>query len=211
MIKPTRHRGVTRRSPTGVIPVAGIKLDIGRRLCVAILAMPSNERKALNGSAIREPVFQQDAAARSHMGEVADAEGWGHSTSTEAFPGVRRRRRERPRRPFAAVEPVEQWSRMICGPTAQQPSSSASTTCMTAGDGRTIGPRIHISRPDGGSARCNASRARAQPSSPEVPLNPRRRLNEGVQFDVSERVGSATELRGRAQGPTGPHAQRPAI
>ena len=41
------------------------------------------------------------------MGEVADAEGWGHSTSTEAFPGVRRRRRERPRRPFAAVEPVE--------------------------------------------------------------------------------------------------------
>ena len=33
------------------------------------------------------------------MGEVADAEGWGHSTSTEAFPGVRRRRRERPRPP----------------------------------------------------------------------------------------------------------------
>ena len=61
------------------------------------------------GSAIREPVFQQDAAARSHMGEVADAEGWGHSTSTEAFPGVRRRRRERPRRPFAAVEPVEHF------------------------------------------------------------------------------------------------------
>ena len=43
------------------------------------------------------------------MGEVADAEGWGHSTSTEAFPGVRRRRRERPRRPFAAVEPVEHF------------------------------------------------------------------------------------------------------
>ena len=55
------------------------------------------------------PVFQRDAAARSHMGEVADAEGWGHSTSTEAFPGVRRRRRERPRRPFAAVEPVEHF------------------------------------------------------------------------------------------------------
>ncbi len=38
-------------------------------------------------------------------------------------------------------------------------------TCTTAGDGRTIGPRIRISRPDGGSARCNASRARAQPRS----------------------------------------------
>ena len=37
----------------------------------------------------------------------------------------------------------------------------ASSTCMTAGDGRTIGPRIRISRPDGGSARCNVSRALA--------------------------------------------------
>jgi putative transposase len=41
-------------------------------------------------------------------------------------------------------------------------SISASTICMNAGDGRTIGPRIRISRPDGGSATCNASRARAQ-------------------------------------------------
>jgi hypothetical protein len=62
---------------------------------------------------------------------------------------------------------------MICGLTAQRPSISASTTCMTAGDGRTVAPRIRISRPDVGSARCNASRARAQP---EVPLNPRRRI-----------------------------------
>ena len=32
---------------------------------------------------------------------------------------------------------------------------------MNAGDGRTIGPKIRISRPDGGSARCNVSRALA--------------------------------------------------
>ena len=50
-----------------------------------------------------------DAVEPPPQGEVADAEGWGHSTSTEAFPGVRRLRRERPRRPFAAVEPVEHF------------------------------------------------------------------------------------------------------
>ena len=55
------------------------------------------------------------------------------------------------------------WSRMICGPTAQRPSISASNAGMSAGDGRTIGPRIRISRPDGGNARCSVSRARAQP------------------------------------------------
>jgi hypothetical protein len=38
---------------------------------------------------------------------------------------------------------------MVCGPTAQQPSISASTTCTTAGDARIIGPRIRISPPDG--------------------------------------------------------------
>jgi hypothetical protein len=66
---------------------------------------------------------------------------------------------------------LSDWSRMICGPTAQRPSISASTTCTTADDGRTIGPRIRISRPDGGSARCNASRARAlrKNSSPHTP------------------------------------------
>ena len=37
---------------------------------------------------------------------------------------------------------------------------------------RTIGPRIRISRPDGGSARCNASRARAQPRSSSQPTPP---------------------------------------
>ena len=43
---------------------------------------------------------------------------------------------------------------------------------MSAGDGRTIGPRIRISRPDGGSARCNASRAQAQPRSFSQPTPP---------------------------------------
>jgi transposase-like protein len=33
--------------------------------------------------------------------------------------------------------------------------------CMSVGDGRTIGPRIRINRPAGGSARCSASRAPA--------------------------------------------------
>ena len=31
--------------------------------------------------------------------------------------------------------------------------------------------------------------------------------NEAVQFDISERIGSATELRGRAHGPSGRPAQ----
>ena len=54
---------------------------------------------------------------------------------------------------------------VFCAEAARGNSISTSTTCMTAGNGRTIGPRIRISRPDGGSARCNASRARAQPRS----------------------------------------------
>ncbi len=44
---------------------------------------------------------------------------------------------------------------------------------MSAVDGRTIGPRIRISRPDDGSARCSASRARLRA---EISLNPCRRL-----------------------------------
>jgi transposase-like protein len=45
-------------------------------------------------------------------------------------------------------------------------------TCMIAGDGKIIGPRIRISRPDAGSARCNASRARAQRRSSSQPTPP---------------------------------------
>jgi hypothetical protein len=42
---------------------------------------------------------------------------------------------------------------------AQRPALSASNACISAGDGRTIGPKIRISRPDGGSARCNVSKS----------------------------------------------------
>ena len=40
-------------------------------------------------------------------------------------------------------------------------SYGAAARDTNADDGRTIGPRIRISQPDGGSARCNASRASA--------------------------------------------------
>src|SRR5271163_2625686 len=49
---------------------------------------------------------------------------------------------------------------------------SASSTCMSVGDGRTIGPRIRISRLDGGSARCSASRAPARRRNSSQPTPP---------------------------------------
>ena len=61
--------------------------------------------------------------------------------------------------------------------TARRPALSASNTCMSAAGGRTIGPRTRISRPDGGSARCNVSRAPAprrnssQPTAPSTTLS----------------------------------------
>jgi DDE domain len=48
-----------------------------------------------------------------------------------------------------------------CDHMAQGPALSASNACLSAGDGRTIGPKIRISRPDDGKARCNVSRALA--------------------------------------------------
>jgi transposase-like protein len=54
------------------------------------------------------------------------------------------------------------WSRTTCGRTAQRPAILASNTCISAADGRTIGPRIRISRFDDESARCNVSRAPAR-------------------------------------------------
>jgi hypothetical protein len=56
---------------------------------------------------------------------------------------------------------------------AQRPALSASNACTSAGDGGTIGPRIRISRPGDGSARCNVSRApalRRNSSQPTPPL-----------------------------------------
>ena len=46
-----------------------------------------------------------------------------------------------------------------CGHTPQRPAISALNTWMSAAGGCTIGPRIRISRPDAGSARCSALRA----------------------------------------------------
>jgi len=42
---------------------------------------------------------------------------------------------------------------------APPPTISGSSVAMSAGDGRTTVPRIRISQPDEGSARCSASRA----------------------------------------------------
>jgi putative transposase len=55
---------------------------------------------------------------------------------------------------------------------APRPAISASSTCMSAAGGRTIGPRIRMSRPDDGSARCSASRARAPRRSFSQPTPP---------------------------------------
>jgi hypothetical protein len=68
----------------------------------------------------------------------------------------------------------------------QRPSISASTAGMSAGDGRTIGPRIRISRPAGGSVRCNASRARAQPRSFSQPTPPPTTLS--TSNDISRQL-----------------------
>jgi DDE domain len=100
----------------------------------------------------------------------------------------------------------ERMVRMICGPTAQRPSISASTTCTTGGDGRTIGPRIRISRPDGGSARCNASRARAQPRSSSQPTPPSTTLSTSnaisrqLKHTARPRRGDDQVARGRRGG-----------
>ena len=99
------------------------------------------------------------------------------------------------------------WPRpAICGPTAQQPSISGSTTGTTAGDGRTIGPRIRISRPDGGSARCNASRARAQPRSssqstpPSTTLSTSNAISRQLNLIACSRRGDDHVARGRRGG-----------
>jgi transposase-like protein len=57
---------------------------------------------------------------------------------------------------------VPGWSRTTCGLTARRPAISGLKAVMSAGDGRTIGPRIRINPLDDGSARCNVSRAPVQ-------------------------------------------------
>src|SRR4029077_8461621 len=81
-----------------------------------------------------------------------------------------------------------------------------STPCVTAGDGRTIGPRIRISRPDGGSVRCNASRARAQPRSSSQPTPPSTTLSTSnaisrqLKHTARPRRGDDQVARGRRGG-----------
>ena len=86
------------------------------------------------------------------MGEVADAEGWGHSTSTEAFPGVRRRRRERPRRPFAAVEPVEHFHQRRDRPDVALGDELASSALNLAKANPRLRP-LHLGGPGNGILR----------------------------------------------------------
>jgi transposase-like protein len=56
--------------------------------------------------------------------------------------------------------------------TPQRPAISASSTCMSAARERTIGLRIRISRPDGGSGRCSASRVPAPRRNSSQPTPP---------------------------------------
>ena len=51
---------------------------------------------------------------------------------------------------------------MICARMLPPPMILGLAPAMSAGGGRTTAPRIRISRPGAGSARCSASRARAQ-------------------------------------------------
>ena len=50
-----------------------------------------------------------------------------------------------------------------CDRTAPRPATWGSKAGTNGGDGRTIEPRIRISRRGGGNARCSVSRARGQP------------------------------------------------
>jgi transposase-like protein len=55
-----------------------------------------------------------------------------------------------------------------------------SKAAISARDGRTIGPRIRIGRRGGGSARCNASRAPAQPRNSFQPMQPSTTLSTAL-------------------------------
>ena len=74
---------------------------------------------------------------------------------------------------------------------AQRPAISASSICMSAAGGGTIGPRIRISRPDGGSGKCNASRARAplrnssQPTPPCITLSTSNAISRQLNHTAS--------------------------
>ena len=89
------------------------------------------------------------------------------------------------------------------GSYAAGPAISASSTCMSAGGGGTIGPRISVGRPDGGSARCSASRARAPRRNSSQPTPPCTTLSTSKPSHVSSitprapRRGDEHVARGR--------------
>jgi transposase-like protein len=68
---------------------------------------------------------------------------------------------------------------------AQRPAISASNTCMSGAGGRTIGSRIRINRPDGGSARWRASRAPAPRRNSSQPTPPSTTLSHPTPSHVS--------------------------
>ena len=86
------------------------------------------------------------------------------------------------------------WSRTTCGPIAPRLAIWASSTCMSANDGTTIGRRIRISRPNGGGARATVQEPG---SSPEIPLNSRRRLQHFQRPAASRLCSNAAHLSSR--------------
>ena len=82
------------------------------------------------------------------------------------------------------------WSRTTCDHMAQRPALSASNACMSVGDGRTIGPKIRISRPDDGSARCNVSRALAlrRDSSQPTPPSTTSSTSNAISYQLKRTV-----------------------
>src|SRR5271169_4625107 len=76
------------------------------------------------------------------------------------------------------------WSPTTCDHTAPRSRRLGSNAAMSAGDGRTIELRIHISRRGGGSARCSGSRARVQPRNFFPPTPPSPALAPGPRDDA---------------------------
>jgi transposase-like protein len=93
-----------------------------------------------------------------------------------------------------------------CGHTPQRPAISASSTCMSAAGGGTIGLRIRISRPDGGSARCSASRARAPRRDSSQPTPPCTTLSTS---NAISRQLNHTACSAPRRGPRGARSSRP--
>ena len=73
-------------------------------------------------------------------------------------------------------------------------SYGAAAACMGARDGGTIGPKIPISRPDDGSARCNVSTAlalRRNSSQPTLPFTTSS-MSNAISYQLSRTVRSAS-------------------